>query len=341
MRELKIIFGGRVQGVRFRQFVKTLADEIGLKGYVQNQRNGEVLVIAQGEDDKLNIFLERVQKGNALSNINSFYYVWRSSLQVFDNFEIKADKKFIADQTSSFFNLGKSLFGMDSQPPRHIAIIPDGNRRWAKERGKPEMMGHTHAASYKHLYSILDEARDLGVEYLTFWLFSTENWKRDREEVDNLFSLMTRFLGKFERDAVKNKICFHHIGRRDRIPSNLLSAIESLENKTKDFKDFNLQIAIDYGGRDEILRAVNQLLANGNRVVTEDEFMKYLDTLGLPDPDMIIRTSGEYRMSGFMPFQSAYSEFYFTDVHFPDFGPSQLRDAVESFDRRKRRFGGN
>ncbi len=339
MRELKIIFGGRVQGVRFRQFVKTVADEIGLKGYVQNQRNGEVIAIAQGGDDKLMVFLERVQKGNVLSKINSFYYIWRSPSQVFDNFDINADKKFIADQTSSFFNLGKSLFGMDSQPPRHIAIIPDGNRRWAKERGKPEMTGHTRAASYKHLYSILDEARNLGVDYLTFWLFSTENWKRDKEEVDNLFSLMTRFLGKFERDAVKNKICFHHIGRRDRIPPKLLGAIESLENKTKDFKDFNLQIAIDYGGRDEILRAVNQLLANGHGVVTEDEFMKYLDTRGLPDPDMIIRTSGEYRMSGFMPVQGTYAEFYFTDKHFPDFGPKDLRAAVSSYFERQRRHG--
>lgn len=339
MRELKIIFSGRVQGVRFRQFVKNVADEIGLKGYVQNQRNGEVVVIAQGDENKLIVFLERVQKGNALSKINSFYYIWRSSSQVLDNFEIKADKKFIADQTSSFFNLGKSLFGMDSQPPKHIAIIPDGNRRWAKERGKPEMDGHKSAASYKHLYSILDEARNLGVEYLTFWLFSTENWKRNREEVDNLFSLMTRFLGKFERDAVKNKICFHHIGRKDRIPSKLLSAIESLENKTKDFKDFNLQIAIDYGGRDEILRAVNQLLANGNGFVTEDEFMKYLDTRGLPDPDMIIRTSGEYRMSGFMPVQGTYAEFYFTDKHFPDFGPKDLRSAVLSYFERQRRHG--
>ncbi len=339
MKEIKIVFGGRVQGVRFRQFVKILADELELKGYVTNQKNGEVLAVIQGEDGRLRDFLERVQKGNAFSKVERVYYFWRSPAQSFDNFDIKVDKPFIADQTSSFFNLGKSIFGMGVQPPRHIAIIPDGNRRWAQEHGKPGFEGHNRAARYKHLYSILNEARNLGVGYLTFWLFSTENWKRDKVEVDNLFSLMTRFLGKFERDAIKNRIRFRHIGRKDRIPSELLKAIESLEEKTKDFGDFNLQIAIDYGGRDEILRAVNELLANGTRFVSENEFMKYLDTRELPDPDVIIRTSGEYRMSGFMPVQGAYSEFYFTDKHFPDFGPEDLKAAVSSYFERQRRRG--
>ncbi len=339
MKEIKITVSGRVQGVRFRHFVKSLADELFLKGYVQNQPDGSVLAVVQGEDISLKSFLEKVQMGNTFSHIEGFHYIWRAPSQVFDNFEIKVDKPFIADQTSSFFNLGKSLFGMGAKPPRHIAIIPDGNRRWAQARGLSALQGHAAAAQYNHLHSLFDEAKKLGAEYLTFWTFSTENWKREQKEVDNLFYLMTKMLKRLERDAVKNKIRFRHIGRRDRIPKKLLATIESLEEKTKDFDDFHLQIAIDYGGRDEILRAVNKLLSNGTRLVSEDEFMKYLDTRDLPDPDMIIRTSGEYRMSGFMPVQGAYSEFYFTDKHFPDFGPLQLREAVASYYERQRRHG--
>lgn len=338
MKELKIIIGGRVQGVRFRHFVKALADGFDLKGYVQNQPNGEVLSVVQGDDDKLGIFLERVQKGNSLSRIESFNYVWRDISENFNNFEIKTEKSFVADQTSSFFNLGKSLFHMGAKP-KHIAIIPDGNRRWAQARGKPGIEGHAYASRYEHLRSLLDEARNLGVEYVTFWAFSTENWQRDKQEVDRLFSLMTRVLKRLERDAVTNKIRFRHIGRRDRLPVKLLRAIESLEEKTRDFQDFNLQIAIDYGGRDEILRAVNRMLANGSRPASEEDFMRYLDTCGIPDPDMIIRTAGEYRMSGFMPFQNTYAEFYFTDRRFPDFGPEDLRAAVLEFVQRKRNYG--
>src|SRR3989344_4043299 len=148
MRELKIVFGGQVQGVRFRHFVKTLADEFDLNGYVQNQPDGEVLSVAQGDDEKLRGFLERVQKGNFLSRIESFNYVWRDASETFDSFEIRTEKSFVADQTSSFFNLGKSLFHMGIKPPRHVAIIPDGNRRWAQERGKQGVEGHAYASRY-------------------------------------------------------------------------------------------------------------------------------------------------------------------------------------------------
>ncbi|MEK6846738.1 MAG: polyprenyl diphosphate synthase [Nanoarchaeota archaeon] len=339
MKELKIILSGRVQGVRFRHFVKETADVLDVKGYVQNQPDGSVLVVAQGSEGNLKIFLERLQKGNALSKIDSFHYIWREASEIFESFEIKIDKAFVADQTLSLFNLSKSLFHMRTKSPRHVAIIPDGNRRWAQERGKPGIEGHAYASRYEHLRSLLDEARNLGVEYVTFWAFSTDNWQREKHEVDRLFSLMTRVLKRLERDAVAKKIRFRHIGRRDRLPGKLLRAIESLEGRTKDFQDFNLQIAIDYGGRDEILRAVNRMLANGDKSVSEGDFMKYLDTHEIPDPDLIIRTAGEYRLSGFMPVQGAYAEFYFTDRKFPDFMPEDLRAAVSEFVRRKRNYG--
>lgn len=339
MEELKLEIFGRVQGVRFRHFVKETADSLKINGYVTNHTDGTVLVIAQKNREDLEKFLSIIQKGSLFSKIRRLSYSWCKPSQKLDDFKIKIDNSFIIDQTSSFLNLGKHILNKNINPPRHIAIIPDGNRRWAKEKGLLETEGHVRAIRYEHIYSIFEESRKLGVEYLTFWLFSTENWKRDKKEISNLFLLMTRFLKKFEKDALKNKVRFRHIGRRDRIPEKLLKAIISLEEKTKEFKEFNLQLAIDYGGRDEILRAVNEMITRGTKSVSEEDFMKCLDTRDLPDPDMIIRTSGEYRLSGFMPVQGTYSEFYFTSMHFPDFGPKELRTAVSSYYERQRRRG--
>ncbi|MGV8142637.1 MAG: polyprenyl diphosphate synthase [Candidatus Pacearchaeota archaeon] len=341
MEEIRIEIFGRVQGIRFRHFVKDKADELKLSGYVSNKPDGSVLVIAQGERKILNDFLAIIQKGSLLSKIESLAYNWRKSSKHYDSFEIFVDKPFIADQTSSFTNLGRQLFNLGRQTPKHIAIIPDGNRRWAKQKGYDEIEGHRKAGSYENLKMLLDEARKLGVLYFTIWAFSTENWKRSKREVEELFKLITSILERIEGDLVKDKIRFRHIGRRDRLPKKLLEIIERLEEVTKEFSLFNLQICLDYGGRDEIVRAINKAIKSGTSEVLEEELANYLDSAGIPDPDLIIRTSGEYRMSGFMPFQSTYSEFYFTDVHFPDFGPLQLKEAVESFTKRKRRFGGN
>jgi undecaprenyl diphosphate synthase len=224
--------------------------------------------------------------------------------------------------------------------PRHIVIIPDGNRRWAKSRMMKPWEGHIKAGSHENLFPLLKKARGLNIEYLSLWGFSTENWKRDKKEVDILMNLFTKTIKKSSQEFHKEKIRFRHLGRKDRIPKELLIEIEKLEKETSDYNDFNFQLCIDYGGRDEIIRAVNKLVKKGVEI-NEENLAKSLDTAEIPDPDLIIRTGGEKRLSGIMPFQSDYAELYFTDKYFPDFNADDLGLAVEDFSARKRNFGGN
>ncbi|MCX8159223.1 MAG: polyprenyl diphosphate synthase [Candidatus Pacearchaeota archaeon] len=226
-----------------------------------------------------------------------------------------------------------------SKVPLHVAIIPDGNRRWAKEKGMISTDGHRKASSYEHIKELFDEAKILGVKYLSFWGFSTENWTRDKKEIDEIFKLVKDAIIRWEKEAHKNKIRFIHIGRKDRLPRELVSDFEKLEEMTKNYNDFNVLICLDYGGRDEIIRAVNRILADKKTKISEEEFMNYLDTKGIPEPDLIIRTGKERRLSGFMPFQSVYSELYFSDVYFPDFDACELREAISEYLKRERRFG--
>lgn len=340
MEEVKIEVFGRVQGVRFRHFVKQVADKIGVFGYVTNRSDGSVLIVAQSTKQNLQTLISEVQKGSLFAKVEGLSYFWRKKTKDFDKFEIIIEKDFISDQGSSFFNLGKKLLGIGNGP-KHVVIIPDGNRRWAKGKGLDEIEGHKTSGSYQNLKKLLNEAKNLHIKYMTFWGFSTENWKRNKKEVSALFVLIENLLIKIKDDLIKEKTRFRHLGRKDRLPRQLVQVIENLEEQTKEFSDFNLQICLDYGGRDEIVRALNKALKSGNSEINEEDLKNYLDSQGVPDPDLIIRTSGEKRLSGFMPYQSVYSEFYFTDIHFPDFGPEHLREAVSEFSKRKRRLGGN
>ncbi len=337
--ELKIEIFGRVQGVGFRQFVQKEASTLGVNGSVRNREDGNVLIVAQGTRDKLNKFLDVVQRGSLLSHVSGVSYFWQEPRETHKDFIIVVKNGFLKDQKSSFTNLGKKLLGMGNSIPRHVSVIPDGNRRWAKEKGFGLTKGHEVSSSYDNVVGLLTEGKKLGIKYLTFWAFSTENWKRDKIEVRALFSMANSLLAKLREDAEKNKVRFRHIGRKDRLPRELIAEIEKLENATKKFSDFNVQLCLDYWGRDEISRAINKMLKLGVTEITEKDVSHYLDTQDIPDPDLIIRTSGEQRTSGFMPFQSAYAELYFSDVYFPDFGPAELRKAVEEFSRRKRNFG--
>ncbi len=224
--------------------------------------------------------------------------------------------------------------------PTHISLIPDGNRRWARENGMKAIAGHYKSGNYSNIEKIFDEARRLGVKYMSIWGFSTENWKRDKKEVDAVFSVILNSLKRFGKDAHKNKIRFRHIGRKDRLPRKLVSELRKLEKETEKYDEFNVQLCLDYGGRDELVRTVNKILKSGVKKISEDDFDKHLDSYGIPDPDLIVRTSGENRLSGFMPFQTSYSELYFIEKYFPDFGPADLRAAVEEYGNRVRRFGG-
>ena len=223
--------------------------------------------------------------------------------------------------------------------PQHVAIIPDGNRRWAKARGFMVSYGHIKSGDYKHTKSLVSEAKKLGVKYLSLWAFSTENWSRPKNEREVIFDLVLNTVDKFRKDASKDKIKFKFIGRKDRLPKNLISDLLKLENETKNFSGITVVLCLDYGGRDEILRAVNQAIKSKLKRVNEKKFSKLLDTSKIPDVDLIIRTAEEKRTSGFMPFQSVYSELYFAKPCFPDFGKRELKKAIEDFEKRKRNFG--
>ena len=222
--------------------------------------------------------------------------------------------------------------------PKHVAIIMDGNRRWAKKRGLPAFEGHRKGAMA--FEKLIEKAGDMGIKCLSAWAFSTENWNRSKEEIDALFSLLNEMLSKYAKRCEKEKVRFVHIGRKDRIPSNLKNAIEKLEEDTKTFEKSILVLAIDYGGHDELIRTVEKIKKKGLEI-TPENIEKNLDTAEIPQIDYIIRTGGETRLSGFMSWQSAYAELYFTDTHFPAFSPKKFEEAINEFSQRERRFGGN
>ena len=222
---------------------------------------------------------------------------------------------------------------------QHVAIIPDGNRRWAKKHGLTRWISHRKAGDYNNLILLFNEAKNLDIKYLSIWGFSTENWKRTKTEVNEILKVISKGIDDATEKADENRTCFKHIGRKDRLPKDLIRKLENLEQVTKKFKSNFVLLCLDYGGRDETIRTVNKLLNKKLKKINEKKFPSYLDTAGIPNPDLIIRTGGEKRLSGFMPYQSDYAELYFTDVYFPDFRPKELKEAVEEFSRRQRRFG--
>jgi undecaprenyl diphosphate synthase len=223
--------------------------------------------------------------------------------------------------------------------PHHLVIIPDGNRRWAKGNGVSKAQGHRKGAEV--VENVVWQCRDWGIRVLTLWGFSTENWERPDDEVQYLMDLMGEFMERIEEDLHENEVRFRHLGRKDRLPERLSEIIDRAESTTRDYETYNLNLCLDYGGRDEIVRAVQEMLAAGvaPEDVTEERIAEHLDTAGLPDPDLIIRTSGEMRLSGILPWQSVYTELAFIDEHLPDFTPEILRRVIEDYSSRQRRFG--
>lgn len=221
--------------------------------------------------------------------------------------------------------------------PKHIAIIMDGNGRWAKNRNKPRVFGHKAGAAT--LRKTLEYCRKIGVQYLTVYAFSTENWKRSKEEVDALMFLFKTYINSEREELIKNKIRFMVSGRADGVNPELMKAIKDLEEVTSKDYEVTLNIAFNYGGRAEITDAVNKILSEGKTHITEEEFSKYLYN-DIPDPDFLIRTSGEFRLSNFLLWQIAYTEIYVTEKYWPDFDEEEMDRAIESYSRRERRFGG-
>lgn len=228
--------------------------------------------------------------------------------------------------------------------PNHVAIILDGNGRWAKAKGMPRTAGHTAGA--KNVENITRAAKNLGIKYLTLYAFSTENWNRPQAEVSALMKLFEGYVKKVIDDAKENNIRIRFIGDMTGYPASLGKLVDRAVSETSEYEGINLTIAINYGSRDEIIRAVKKLASDvsakkiSSEDIDENLLSSYLDTKDIPDPDLLIRTSGEQRLSNYLLWQLAYSEFYFTDVPWPDFDEDELKKAIEVFEKRDRRFGG-
>ncbi len=229
--------------------------------------------------------------------------------------------------------------------PQHVAIILDGNGRWAKSKGMPRNYGHARGA--KNLEVICEDAYNMGIKYLTVYLFSTENWKRSKEEVDGLMRLFRRYTKTCIKTARDNNMKVRVLGDPSAFDEDLQESLRELVESSKNNTGLNFQIALNYGSRDEIVRAVRRIAADcaDGKVrpeeITEESFAGYLDTAKIPDPDLLIRTSGEQRLSNYLMWQLAYTEFYFTDVPWPAFTKDDLWQAIEKFNGRSRLYGGN
>lgn len=342
VKELRVILQGRVQGVSMRKRLSNQAKKLGLKGYVENLPDGTVSVLAQGDESALQRLLAWAQKGEFPAKVKGMTYEWVEPGEKYEDFIIRKNNNFIKDQARSFSNLGKEILGAkkEGRIPRHIVITADGNRRWARAKGWKPWVGHRRGGDYYRIKGIFEECRAIGVKYVSFWVWSTENWNRSEEERKEIFDVFRMWADKALDDFNTEGIRFRHIGRKDRLPEDIVEKLTKLEEKTKTNSKVHVQMCIDYGGRDEIIRAVNSIISSGVKEVTEETFSTYLDTADIPDPDLMIRTSGENRTSGIMPWQATYAEMYFTPVLFPDFNAEELRRAVVEFSSRTRRFGG-
>ena len=228
--------------------------------------------------------------------------------------------------------------------PQHVAIILDGNGRWAKSKGMPRTYGHKAGA--KNVETIARVAGEMGIKYLTFYAFSTENWNRPDSEVDALMKLLENYLHPCIKTADKNNLRVRVIGDITRLTPKFQQKIKELEEASAHYDGLNLTIAINYGSRDEMIRGMKKMIVDHDAGklalddINDSVFSSYLDTAGLPDPDLMIRTSGEQRLSNYLLWQLAYSEFYFTEVPWPDFNKEELEKAVLAYNKRDRRFGG-
>ncbi len=228
--------------------------------------------------------------------------------------------------------------------PQHVAIILDGNGRWAKKKNMPRNYGHVHGS--KNVEKICEVAYKMGIKYLTVYAFSTENWSRPKAEVDALMKLLREYMKTCLKTAAKNRMRVRVLGDKSALDEDIRTRIAELEEATKENDGLCFQIALNYGSRDEMVRAIRKLCADckdGKVAVDEIDanvFEGYLDTAGIPDPDLLIRTSGEQRLSNYLLWQLAYAEFYFTDVLWPDFSKEELEKAIEYYNSRDRRYGG-
>lgn len=228
--------------------------------------------------------------------------------------------------------------------PKHVAIIMDGNRRWAKKQRLAIIAGHAYAAE-NTVEKLIERAGEMGIEYLTLWAFSTENWKRDSEEISGLMNLFRKALLTKVKKFIQKGARLKMIGDIGKFAPDIQEGMRKAMEESEKNDKITVTFALNYGGRDEIMRGINRMISSQKSKVVksikfeEKDLEEYLDTAGMPDPDLIIRTGGEQRLSGFLMWQAAYSELYFTETLFPDFGPAQFDKAIEEYENRQRRYG--
>lgn len=227
---------------------------------------------------------------------------------------------------------------MGINTPQHIAVIMDGDRRWAREHGLPILGGHRHVAD-KILEPLIEYAAKRSVKFMTFWAWSTENWERDKKEVEGMMRLFRHVIKRRWQPLHEKGVRIRVIGDLSKFPADIKKALESVVEQTKNNTVITSVFALNYGGRDEIIRAIKNVSNVTLDTLTPDTFSQFLDTSGIPDPELIIRTGGEQRLSGFLLWQSEYSELYFPTWYMPDFTPERLDEAIEEYQKRKRRFG--
>lgn len=343
-KRIHILASGRVQGVFFRASAKRVADTHGLTGYARNLPDGQVEIVAEGDESGLRALLDWCYRGSLLANVDGLSFDWRDAIGEFQTFQVsRSDGSLIVDQVHAMTNLGRRVLNKVDRKveevvhkvPKHVVIIPDGNRHWANEHGEPFWKGYQEGM--ERTKELLRAGSEAGIPHMTLWGFSTENWSRPEEEVGWLMKAFTQAVTDLRSELIAQKTSFRHLGRKDRLSPELAHGISELERETAHFTDKTFSMALDYGGRDEIVRAAQKASEQG--VLDDKSLSQALDTVGLPDPDLIIRTSGEQRLSGIMPWQGVYAELYFTPLHFPDFTADQFSIALADYAGRQRRFG--
>lgn len=277
-------------------------------------------------------------EGNVISNTDFIYeYKWMDASKLLKEIQISENKYspwlVLSSKNSNFKNLFQK-----KNISIHIAFIMDGNRRWAREKGLKITVGHTKG--YRNIEPIVNYAVKKNISYLTFWAFSTENWNRSKEEVEFLMNIFRKFFKSSLMDRLKRKgVKIITIGDLTRFPFDIQKEIQVVIEETKNNNGIAVAIGLNYGGREEILKAVEETLKKNPQKVTQEEFSANLFTKDIPDPDLIIRTGKEKRLSGFLPWQSVYSELYFTDTYWPDFDEKEFQKALDDYSNRQRRFG--
>jgi undecaprenyl diphosphate synthase len=336
---VRIVIRGRVQGVFMRKWIKRYADNHELFGTVENKKDGSVEVYVFGTQEKIDTAVEVFKKGSVLSKVQDIkVFPVKSALFSSNSFTILyGSSSYIIDKAKAFLCLVKNTFTRTveyAHIPKHLVIIPDGNRRYAMRRKWLPTAGHTHGA--RRMGELVEYAFDHGVTHLTVWGFSTENWKRSKEEIDSLMKLFLHAMDQYEALCHKHTIRFYHFGRKDRIPEVLRTRMEVLSAATMYYGERHIAFAIDYGGMDEIIRAVEQVQ---EKRLHADAIVNCTDSAVFPPVDLVIRTGGEMRTSGILPLATLYAEYYFSSKYFPDFTTKHLHVAFKEFEKRKRRFG--